>query len=232
MSEMKETKVVEIAKIPSKKRVVVTGFAGAGFISNTALMSVVNSVKFKQVAYLRGDVPPLMVLLEGKPKHCLRIYTDPSDELMFIVTEASITGESAWSIAEAIGEWLMGKGVSEIIALEGFPAGYSDTSLFGFTTGKRVLTKHKINPVSQGAISGLNATMLDQALQHDIPWTNVYISTAIATGIDYTGVIAAINLINELFNFRVDTTSLQKLSDDIQSRLAKDGTKKSGLFRD
>jgi predicted ATP-grasp superfamily ATP-dependent carboligase len=100
----------------------------------------------------------------------------------------------------------------------------------GFTTGKKVLTSYGINPVAQGAISGLHATLLEGALTRNIPWTNVFVPSPVAGGIDYTGVISVINLLNKMYGLNVDTTHLKKLSDDIQKRFTQEGAKRGGMF--
>jgi predicted ATP-grasp superfamily ATP-dependent carboligase len=62
---MSNIKIYEISEVLEKKRTIVTGFAGVGFITNTALMHVIKTKGFKQAAYVHGNLlPPLMVLLD------------------------------------------------------------------------------------------------------------------------------------------------------------------------
>lgn len=211
---MPDVKIHEISLIEKKKRIVVTGFAGAGFIANTAVMHIANINNYKHVGYAHGNVmPPLMVLLDGEPKHSFRIYTDASDELMFLVTEANIIGRSTWEIGHELMSWLKGKGISEIISLEGFPFANPNNNLFGFTTTlKRNLLEYNIQPITQGAVSGLNAVMLDEVIHSDIPWTTIFVPTRLVSRIDYLGAIAAIQTLKKILRIEVDTEQLEKIS--------------------
>jgi predicted ATP-grasp superfamily ATP-dependent carboligase len=41
---MSSIEIIELFNIPKKKRIVITGYAGAGYIDNTALMHVVKEL--------------------------------------------------------------------------------------------------------------------------------------------------------------------------------------------
>jgi predicted ATP-grasp superfamily ATP-dependent carboligase len=213
---MSSIEIIELADIPQKKRTVITGFAGAGFIGNTALMHVVRSKGLNQVAYLHGNnMPPVMVLVDGEAKYSFRVYTDRSDELMFLITEAMISGESAWKIGQELMKWLKRKGVREIIAFDGFPFSQPGANIFGFTTSGKNLQEHDIQPLGQGAISGVNASLMERTLKYKIPWTTLFVPTRMAAGIDYDGAITAVKVLNNMFNMGVETEQLEKISEAI-----------------
>jgi predicted ATP-grasp superfamily ATP-dependent carboligase len=159
--------IVELSEIPVKKRTVVTGFAGAGFIGNTALMYAARSKGFKQVGHLHGNIlPAMMILVEGKPSHSFRIYTDASDEYMFLVTESMLQSDAAWTIGHELMKWLKSKGLKEIVSFEGFP--FAQKGLYGFTTGNKNLQGYGIKPISEGAVSGVNASLLYEAMKEGV----------------------------------------------------------------
>ena len=210
---MSSIEVIEISEVSEKKRTVITGFPGVGFIGNTALMHMIKSMGFKQVAYVHGNLmPPLMVLLDGEPKHSFRIYIDSSEEIMFLVTEATVSGKSAWDIGQELMKWLKVKGVKEIISIEGFPFANPGEDIFGFTTGKANLREYGVQPIDQGAVSGISASMLEETIKDKTPWTTIFIPTRIVSGIDYKGAVSAIRVLNKMFNIEVNTEPLEQLS--------------------
>ena len=211
---MSSVEIVELSEVPVKKRTVVTGFAGAGFIGNTALMYAARSKGYRQVGHLQGDaMPPMMILSEGRPAHSFRVYTDAPDENMFLVTESMVQADSAWAIGRALMGWLKEKGLKEILSLEGFP--FAQKGLYGFTTGARNLQAVGVQPISDGAVSGVNATLLDEAIRGGVDWTTVYIPTRLIGGVDYQGAVDAVQALNTILGLGVDTEQLRTTSEAV-----------------
>jgi predicted ATP-grasp superfamily ATP-dependent carboligase len=209
---MSSIEIVELDDIPSKKRTVVTGFAGAGFIGNTALMHAARTKGYKQVAHLHGKMmPPTMILVEGKPKHSFRIYTDASDEYMFLISESMLQAESAWTIGQELMAWLKKTGLKEIVAFEGFP--FAQKGIFGFTTGEKNLQGYGIQPITEGAVSGVNASLLYEAMKEGVDWTSVFVPARLLSTIDYKGIMDAVQVLNTMFKLDIDTEQLSRMSE-------------------
>ena len=99
--------VVEVSPVKSKNPVVVIGLSGPGFIGNTALMFIARTKRMKLRAHIQSHlIPPMMLIIEGKPTHSFRVYGDDKDELLFILTESLIPADSAWPIGIKLMEWL------------------------------------------------------------------------------------------------------------------------------
>lgn len=211
---MSSIEIVELAEVPEKKRLAVTGFAGPGSIGNTALMHMVRAEGYKQVAYVHGDVmPPMMILVRGEPRHGFRVYADHEDELLLLVTEAMLSTESAWAVGRELMRWLGEKGVEEIIALEGFPFTQMGGRTFGFTTGGRDLQGVGVQPLSEGAIPGVNASLLEASVKQEVDWTSVFVPTQIIGGVDYRGAADAVQVLNRMLGLDVDAEQLNVMSE-------------------
>ena len=211
---MSNIEIVELTEIPLKSRTIVTGLAGAGFVGNTALMQAVRAKGFKQVGYVHGsNMPPMMILVDGKPSHSFRIYTDPSDEYMFLVTEAILQAEAAWEMGHELISWLMEKGLKEIIAIEGFP--FAQKGVYGFTTGTKNLLGYGIQPISEGAMSGVNASLLFEAMDEDIDWTTVFVPARLIGSIDYQGAFEAVQVLNTMFNMGIEADQLKRTAEAV-----------------
>ncbi len=230
---MPSIEIVELTKIAEKKRIAVTGFAGAGSVGNTALMHAVRAEGFEQVAYVHGDMmPPLMILVEGKPRHGFRVYADGKDRLMFLVTEVLLSTESAWAVGRELMTWLREKGLEEIIALEGFPFAQAGRRVFGFTTGGRDLQGYGVQPLTEGAVPGVNAALLDEAVKQGVDWTTIFIPTQVIGGVDYGGAADAVQVLNKMLNLDIDTERLHVMSETMAraARTVQRQQKKGGLL--
>lgn len=211
---MSSVEIVELSEIPVKNRTVVTGFAGAGFIGNTALMYAARAKGYRQVGHLQGDaMSPLMILAEGRPTHSFRVYTDAPDDHMFLVTESMVQGDHAWAIGRTLMRWLKEKGLKEMVSLEGFP--FAQKGVYGFTTGARNLQAVGVQPISDGAVSGINAALLDEAIRGGVEWTTIFVPTRLISGVDYQGAVDAVQALNTMLGLDVDTEQLRRTSEAI-----------------
>ncbi len=205
--------IVELSPVNKTSPIVVTGFTGPGFIGNTALLYIARQKGFAQIAQVRSHlIPPMFLLLDGKLTPVFRIYGDQKNEILLIISEAIIDAENAWPIGIKLMEWLRGKGVKEIVSIEGMPFATpeGERPIFGFSSSGRDFTQVGVRPTREGGISGLNAVLLDEALKHKVPWTTLLVPTGLAQTIDYGGVADLIEALNRMFKFGVDTSPLRQ----------------------
>jgi uncharacterized protein len=234
LSDMAEgVEIVEEFDLKKGAYSVVTGFAGAGFVGNTALMFTARTRGFRVAAQVRSHlIPPMMILIDGRPMSSFRIYTDMASELLFIITEGILSSESVWPIAAALMEWFKRKGVKEIVSIEGLPLGVTPrgSTVLGFTTGERSLSDAGIQVARNGAVSGLNASLLEHCINEGIDWTSLFTPTSRISSIDYGGAANVIEVLNRMFNLGVDVSPLKQSEEMIRKMIEK--PRKRGLFRD
>jgi predicted ATP-grasp superfamily ATP-dependent carboligase len=205
--------IVEVSPVKKNKPTAIVGFAGPGYIGNTALMYIVRNKRFPQKAHVKSHlIPPTMLLIEGIPSSVFRIYGDDKDEVLFVMSEALITTENAWPIGLKVMDWLREKGVKEIVSIEGLPIGPvgEKRPIFGYSTSRKELAKYGVKPTTEGGVSGLNAVMLDESMNRGVSWVTLFVPTALTQTIDYGGTAAVIEVLNKMFKFGVDTGPLQK----------------------
>jgi len=221
--EIKESKPLE-----KKNYKAVLGFAGAGFIGNTAAMFVVRTRGFQQVAYVKSQyVPPMTLIANGSPMPSFRIHLDESTNTLLVVTESLIPSEGCWPITRELLKWLKAKGVQEIYSLDGLPFSAISSEIKAMTFSHKIdFSKYSFPAVREGAISGINSCMLEECVEKDYPYACLFIPTNKLTSIDYSGSADAIDVMNQLFKFGVDASPLRG-SDEAQRKAAEQ--KQSGL---
>ncbi|MCW3992079.1 MAG: PAC2 family protein [Candidatus Bathyarchaeota archaeon] len=225
--------IVETAPFREEKTTVVTGFAGPGFIGSTALMYIVRNRGLRQRAYVRTQlVPPMMLLIDGQPKHALRIYGGEKESPLMVVSEALISGESCWRLGAKLMEWLSEKGASAVVSIEALP--YSPPSMervvFGFSTPRRDLPNFGVQTTREGVVSGMNACLLEECLRRDISWTSLFVGTNIVSGIDHGGTAAAIEVLNKMFGLAVDAAPLKQRGEMIRQMAERRTKAEAGGF--
>ncbi len=205
--------IVEISPVKKGSPIVVTGFTGPGFIGNTSLLYIARQEGFTLRAHVKSHlIPPMFLLIEGKPIPVFRIYGDQNNEILLVVSEALVNAENAWPIGIKLMEWLRGKGVKEFISIEGMPFATpeGERPIFGFSTAGRDFSQVGVRPTSEGGISGLNAVLLDEAMKHKVPWTTLLVPTGLSQTIDYGGAADLIDALNRMLKLGVDTSLLRQ----------------------
>jgi predicted ATP-grasp superfamily ATP-dependent carboligase len=218
---LSEVEVIEPIALKKTEYIAILGFAGAGFVANTALMFAVRNKGYKQVASVESKLIPSMVLIfDGAPQKPFRIYIDEAEGLLFVVTESLLPSESVWPISERLFEWLGEKGVKEIYAFEGLPfSGLPENiKALGFTMGGD-LSKIGIQPLREGAISGLTACISELSLSKKVPFTCLFVPTRVLTSVDYGSSAVVVDLLNNLWKLGVDPGPLRR-SDEAMRKAA------------
>jgi len=211
---MAEVIVVESMKIKEKDYTAVLGFAGAGFIGNTALMFVARSKGFKQVGHVKSiHMPPMMLIVGGKATQPFRVYADEQNGVLYLITENLIPAEGCYAIGGSLVRWLRKKGVKKVFSIEGLPFGgvSSEIKALEFSTGPAEASKIGAPPVREGAISGLSAGMLEECIEQNIPWTTIFIPTSKLMSVDYAASAEAVEVLNKLFKLGVDPLPLRSV---------------------
>jgi len=214
-----DVEIVETLPIEKDKPTVITGFAGPGFIGSTATMYIVRNRSFRQRAHVRSQlIPPMILLIEGRPTQPFRIYSYDEEDLLLVTTETLIATDNSWPISLKLMEWLIGKGAAAFISIEGMPlsASFKERMVLGFSTHRKDLAQFGVQPTKEGAISGVSACMLDECLRRGLSWTSLFVPTNQVSTVDYGGSAAVIEVLNRMFKFGVDVTPLKKRDEMIR----------------
>jgi predicted ATP-grasp superfamily ATP-dependent carboligase len=223
--EIKEKKPLE-----KKNYKAILGFAGAGFIGNTASMFIVRTRGFQQVAYVKSQhVPPMTLIANGSPMPSFRVHLDESTNTFMVVTESLIPSEGCWPIAWELLKWLKAKGVQEIFSIDGLPFSAISSEIKAMVFAHKIdFSKYNFPGVREGAISGINSCVLEECVEKDYPYACLFIPTNKLTSIDYSGAADAIDVLNQVFKFGVDSSPMRG-SDEAQRKAAEQ--KQSGLSK-
>lgn len=203
----------EVSPLKKTRPSVIFAFSGPGFIGNTALMYMVRNKNFELKAVVRSKLlPPTMLLMEGKPVHPFRIYSDGKDELLVVISESLVAPESSWDIGAKLMEWLIEKGAKDFLCVEAMPMPQQlkENPIYGFSIPERELLRFGARPLTEGGVSGLNAVLMEEALNRELPWTTLLIPTSFVSSIDYAGATSLITVLNKMYKLGVDVTPLKK----------------------
>jgi uncharacterized protein len=210
----------------------IVGVANAGLVGVIAASHIIEKMKMEEVAHINSSIfPPVSVFIDGILKNPFRIYGDIKDAkgkmkqvTTFVVTsELPLAKESFHEIAHVLLDFIQELGIKKIVTLVGFPVEEIE-KLEVFYAAEPVLMEQLkkvegIQPLPKGMIFGLEALVLNEALERDIDGF-----TLIAPVKEYLpatrSAAALIEALNKIFpRLKVEVQELVERDDMLQAKL-------------
>ena len=149
---------------------VIEAIPSVGLVSTIASTYMISSLHLDQVAAVDSDdFPPLSMIYSTKPKFPARVYADEAKHVAIFVCEVPLPPSLHRPLARTLLSWADEHQADRIIGLEGLPlpsgAGREEVQLWavGSTDAAReMLTKHGLNQLDTGMISGVTGVLLNE----------------------------------------------------------------------
>jgi uncharacterized protein len=212
---------VEIKENPT----LILGFAGVGLlgpiIGNTMIEQIddMKEIGFVTSAYL----PPISVFYDGVLKHPFRIFYSARHNVILMICEVPFKISSAYNdLSKTICSWALSEvKVKDLLVFQGIPKKGMIDEFPVFYAAQDPTVDHLeqkgVEKVEKGIIAGAEATILNEALNNRIKplalFTPVY---QIPTP---EGAAAIIDVVNEIYDFNIDTSKLLKEGKKIKDRM-------------
>ena len=188
---------------------VITGFPGPGFVGETTAMYIVDSLKFREIGHIDSElIPPMLVVMGPSLRPPFRIHANEDADLMIIVDNQPIPMEHHRALSRKLMQWLEEKNVKEVIVLDGLPL--PDETLegrvIGFSTREEKLSelsRHGVLPLTGGAVTGMNAALLEICQETGIPWTGLLAPTIRIGSPNWKGISSIIEVLGKILNLDV-----------------------------
>lgn len=209
-------KIIEEGVIDWDEPTVITGFPGPGFVGETASMYLVDSLKMREAGYVDSElIPPMLVVMGPSLRPPFRIHANEDADLMIIVDNQPIPMEHHRVLSRKLMDWLDGKDVKEVIVLDGLPL--PDETLegrvIGFSTREEKLSelsRYGVLPLTGGAVTGMNAALLEICQERGMPWTGLLAPTRRIGSPNWRGVTSIIEVLNRILDLDVDASTMTK----------------------
>lgn len=214
-----DVEIVEINPIKETVHRVVAGFAGVGLVGYSAISHIIKEKSFKLKAVVKSHlIPPMILLMDGKPSPSFAIYSDDTEETLFAISNVIVSPENTWMVGLKVIEWFRKLGVKEFVTIEGMPqvVPQGRRPVYGFVVPERDLSGYGVYTIKEGVVSGLNAVMLEEAIKGDTPFVNFLVPTSITSGLDLWGALSVVEVLNTMCKLDVDVSSLEAKAEMIK----------------
>ncbi len=155
--------IIEEGPLP-KVNTLVAGFPGIGLIGGISSEQLINSLSLSQVASIHcNEFPPTAVIFDGIPRRPVRFFA--GEGFLLVKSDMVIPPDLSFSLAETIIDWVVEKGVTEVIIFDGIPESENsdDKKIWGAISShsaEKQARKLNIELIDRGAISGIASALL------------------------------------------------------------------------
>ena len=213
--------IEEINPIKKTEQRVVAGFAGIGLVGYSAISHIIKEKSYELKAVIKSHlIPPMILLIDGKPSPSFTIYSDDAEDTLFVTSNVVVSPENMWIVGLKLVEWFRKLGVREFVTVESMlqvvPQGRRP--VYGFVVPERDLSVYGVQTIKDGAVSGLNAIMLEEAIKGDTPFVNFLVPTSVTSALDLWGALSVVEVLNKMCNLYVDVSSLEANADMLNPR--------------
>jgi uncharacterized protein len=211
-----DVKIIEESVIDWDDPTVITGFPGPGFVGETTAMYIIDSLKLREIGHVDSElIPPMLVVMGPSLRPPFRIHASEDADLMVIVDNQPIPMEHHRVLSRKLMDWLDGKDVKEVIVLDGLPL--PDETLegrvIGFSTREEKLSelsRYGVLPLTGGAVTGMNAALLEICQERGTPWTGLLAPTRRIGSPNWRGITSIIEVLNKILDLDVDVSTITK----------------------
>jgi uncharacterized protein len=218
-----ESEVVETRTVDLKEPLVILGFTGPGLVGDIAVTHIIDQLHMEKIAHVRSRyMPPVVVFIDGKLRHPFRIYADQKGKLCAVVCEAPLRSDGSYPIASSLLDWIEGKGVKELVVLEGFPIHGIPKKRKPFCAAEPEKIKEcqekGVEMLAAGMIRGLAGCILNECLTRKITGV-AFLTPAVAFMPDPEGAATLIEALNKVYDLKINTEDLLDRAEEIKRKL-------------
>jgi len=204
-----------------KNPTIIEGFPGIGLVGTIATEFLIDSLKAKEIGYIRGEgVPPMIALHNSKISKPMGVYYAEKQNLLIFHFISSIPSKE-WRLAEMIKEVYSKTKAKEIVSLEsvGVPGAIDSKSENYYYTDVKKNESKLINlgakRLENGIVMGITSILMSSK---DINLTCLFgvTHTKLPDSKAAAGILEALN---SYLNLKIDTKPLIKSAQEFEKKL-------------
>jgi len=210
-------------EVSSKNPVILEGFPGIGLVGNIVATQIASELKMKQIGTIESRLfPPITVLFDGLTYAPVRIYEDPRDNLIVVLSDILIHPMIAYDIGKAVIGWAQSLNAKLNIPIAGIATMREERTVYAAATGTEQLSlvKDKTETLVTGSISGIAGSIMNESHINKLPALCLLGETQGPTP-DPRAAARVIDVVSNVLNLSISTQKLVEEADQIETELHK-----------
>jgi len=199
----------------------VMGFSEFGLAGLTAAEYIVDQLDLEETGHISASgLPAITPFTNGKPRHHTRIFGGRED-FAVLIGELFVPLGASGPFAGAIADWLSSNDVAEVTSLSGVPLAHGPDAHISYYIAtedyrEARLADVEITPMGQGFLEGINAELVQSAIDTDrragVITTPVHPRTP-----DAEAAIRLLEAFDAIYDVSLDTGPLEAFAADVEA---------------
>jgi uncharacterized protein len=210
-------------EVSSKSPVILAGFPGIGLIGNIVATQIAAELKMTQIGTIESRLfPPITVLFDGLTHAPVRIYEDPQNNFIVVLSDILIHPMIAYDIGKAVIGWAQSLNAKLNIPIAGIATMREERTVYAAATGAEQLSlvKDKTETLVTGSISGIAGSIMNESHVNKLPALCLLGETQGPTP-DPRAAARVIDVVSNVLNLNISTKKLVEEADQIETELHK-----------
>jgi len=213
-------KIVERTEIPDGLKIIF-GLPDVGLVGTIAASHLISKLNLKEIAYLRSDLlPPVIMLEKGLPRSPIRVFGNK--DLLVLNSEIAIPSASIYLIIENLVNWVSNKKVEIVFTLGGLPIPnrheIEKPKVFGAASSEdllKLLNEKGIQAIQRGFLVGPQALILSFCAERDIPAVAL-LAESFYNYPDPEASSMVIQALNRIIDMEIDVSELIEKGEEVR----------------
>ena len=210
-------------EVSSKSPVILAGFPGIGLVGNIVATQIAAELKMTQIGTIESRLfPPITVLFDGLTHAPVRIYEDPQNNFIIVLSDILIHPMIAYDIGKAVIGWAQSLNAKLNIPIAGIATMREERTVYAAATGAEQLSlvKDKAETLVTGSISGIAGSIMNESHVNKLPALCLLGETQGPTP-DPRAAARVIDVVSNVLNLNISTKKLVEEADQIETELHK-----------
>jgi uncharacterized protein len=210
-------------EVSSKSPVILAGFPGIGLVGNIVATQIASELKMTQIGTIESRLfPPITVLFDGLTHAPVRIYEDPQNNFIVVLSDILIHPMIAYDIGKAVIGWAQSLNAKLNIPIAGIATMREERTVYAAATGAEQLSlvKDKTETLVTGSISGIAGSIMNESHINKLPALCLLGETQGPTP-DPRAAARVIDVVSNILNVNISTQKLVEEADQIETELHK-----------
>ncbi|HYC20694.1 MAG TPA: proteasome assembly chaperone family protein [Candidatus Bathyarchaeia archaeon] len=210
-------------EVSSKSPVILAGFPGIGLVGNIVATQIASELKMTQIGTIESRLfPPITVLFDGLTHAPVRIYEDPQNNFIVVLSDILIHPMIAYDIGKAVIGWAQSLNAKLNIPIAGIATMREERTVYAAATSAEQLSlvKDKTETLVTGSISGIAGSIMNESHINKLPALCLLGETQGPTP-DPRAAARVIDVVSNVLNVTISTQKLVEEADQIETELHK-----------
>jgi len=210
-------------EVSSKSPIILAGFPGIGLVGNIVATQIASELKMTQIGTIESRLfPPITVLFDGLTHAPVRIYEDPQNNFIVVLSDILIHPMIAYDIGKAVIGWARSLNAKLNIPIAGIPTMREERTVYAAATGAEQLSlvKDKTETLVTGSISGIAGSIMNESHINKLPALCLLGETQGPTP-DPRAAARVIDVVSNVLNVSISTQKLVEEAEQIETELHK-----------